>query len=229
MTLPAPTSVGPEIESEGTGTSSESSPPFKCVDPTNISSLPAQDYAEGMLENVVPLTVFRSLMTPAGDYFRLDGVQAYRKKLRAEFARPGNQLDAMLVDQLAWCHIESGHLLANSSTASDPKEKEVLCGSAIKLMAEVRKTALTLRDLQTPPAVKQVTVVKQQNVAAGDQQVALIEAGAAESALGKQNSNTELVSNGGRQDHERLIAADPATDRWTTEPSEAQAAVLCRP
>ena len=194
-------------------------------------AMPLAQWSQGVRTQTTAYGVAttRCIATPAGDYFRLDGVQAYRKKLRAEFARPGNQLDAMLVDQLAWCHIESGHLLANSSTASDPKEKEVLCGSAIKLMAEVRKTALTLRDLQTPPAVKQVTVVKQQNVAAGDQQVALIEAGAADSALGKQNSNTELVSNGGRQDHERLIAADPATDRWTTEPAEAQAAVLCRP
>ena len=229
MTLPAPTAFGPEITPEAAAASNESSQPMKCVDSTNVLLVPPEDYAEGVLGNVVPLSVFRALLGPLGDNFRLDGVQAYRKKLRAEFARPGNQLDAMLVDQLAWCHIESGHLLANSSTASDPKEKEVLCGSAIKLMAEVRKTALTLRDLQTPPAVKQVTVVKQQNVAAGDQQVALIEAGAAESALGKQNSNTELVSNGGREDHERLIAADPATDRWSVEPAEAQAPVLCRP
>jgi hypothetical protein len=202
---------------------------MKCVDSTNVLSLPPEDYAEGVLGNVVPLTVFRALMTPLGDNFRLDGIQAYRKQLRAELARPGNQLDAMLVDQLAWCHVEGGHLLAKSAYASDPKEKEVLSGSAIKLMAEVRRTAQALRDLQTPPAVKHVTVVKQQNVAAGDQQVALIEAGAADSALGKQNLNTQLGSNGEFQDHERLVAADPATDSWSTEPAEAQLAVACRP
>jgi hypothetical protein len=103
-----------------------------------------------------------------------------------------------------------------------------LNNSAIKLMAEFRRSTLALRDFQTPPAVKHVTVVKQQNVAAGDQQVALIEAGAADSAPGKQNLHTKLVSNGAFHDHERLVEADCATDSWSAEPAEAQVAVGCR-
>jgi hypothetical protein len=134
----------------------------------------------------------------------------------------------MLVDQLVWCHHASGQLLAEAAATVDVKHRESLNNSAIKLMAEFRRSTLALRDFQTPPAVKHVTVVKQQNVAAGDQQVALIEAGAADSAPGKQNLHTKLVSNGAFHDHERLVEADCATDSWSAEPAEAQVAVGCR-
>ncbi|MGE0535206.1 MAG: hypothetical protein AB7O68_09545 [Pirellulales bacterium] len=227
MTLPAPTTVASKTELESAATSTENFQSTKRVDSTNILSLPAEDYAEGVLGNVVPLTVFRELMSPLGDNFRLDGVQAYRKQLRAELARPGNQLDSMLVDQLAWCHVESGHLLAKSAHATDPKEKEVLSGSAVKLMAEVRRTAQALRELQTPREAKQVTVVKQQNVAAGDQQVAYVETRPNGQSHKARNSDTKLVSNGGLEDHERLIAVDSTATGWTTEPSKAEAAVAC--
>jgi hypothetical protein len=200
------------------------------ADAITVHELAAGDYAEGIVEHAVPYTVLRDVLRPTlGTHLRGDGIQVYRQRLQAEYARPGNQFDAMLVDQLTWCHVASGQLITEAVHTKDVQHREMLTGSALKLMAEVRKTALTLRDLQTPPAVKHVTVVKQQNVAAGVQQVALVEAGAAESALGKKKSNTELVSNEARQDDARLIATDPATDRWSTEPAEAQAAVLCRP
>jgi hypothetical protein len=202
---------------------------MKSADSTNVHTLPVEDYAEGILEHAVPFTVLRDVLQPTlGTHLRGDGVQVYRQRLQAEHARPGNQLDAMLVDQLAWCHFASGQLITEAAHTKDPKRQEILTRSAIKLMTEVRQSALTLRDLQTPPAVKHVTVVKQQNVAAGDQQVALIEAGATDSAPDKQNLHTQLVSNGAFHDHERLVEADSATDSWSAEPAEAQDAVGCR-
>ncbi len=228
MTSPAPTTAN-SLTTQPNEPAPASPNPMKSADSTTVHSLPAEDYAEGIIEHAVPFTVLRDVLQPTlGPHLRADGIEVYRRRLLAQQARRGNQLDTMLLDQLSWCHFLSGQLIAEAARTEDPKHQEILSGSAIKLMAEVRKTALTLRDVQTPPAVKQVTVVKQQNVAAGDQQVALVEAGAAESALGKKNSNTQLVSNGAFQDHERLITADPATDCWPTEPAEAQAAVLCR-
>ena len=59
--------------------------------------------------------------------------------------------------------------------AADAKSEmaEAYTASAAKLMAEHRRLTLALRQYRAPVLAKQVTVVK--NVAAGDQQVAVMQ------------------------------------------------------
>jgi len=228
MTSIVNTAAAPECAAAQTETDTDNLDEVKSVDRNNIHSLSADDYAEGVLGAAWSYNILHHVLTPRlGTCLRSDGLQAHRRQLQRDHARPGNQLDGMLIDQVTWCHFQAGQLMVEATASRDPKERQVLTESAIKLMTEVRRTVLALTDLRNPQPAKQVTVVKQQNVAAGSQQVALVEAGATTRGFEKTTSDSKLVSNGALEGDGRIVAADPTTDCWPTESAETRPAVDC--
>ena len=52
---------------------------------------------------------------------------------------------------------------------------ELLNGAASKLTAEFRRLCLAVKEYRSPTVPKSVTVVRQQNLAGGDQRIALVD------------------------------------------------------
>jgi hypothetical protein len=87
-------------------------------------------------------------------------------------------------------------------------------------MSEFRKSSLALRDYRSPTVPKQVTVVKQQNLAAGNQQVALVEADAAGQLVAKKAGDSELESKQALLTHDEPTPFIPTAACREAEPTQ---------
>jgi hypothetical protein len=140
----------------------------------------------------------------------------YRKKILEKFGVTTDPVEIMFVDQLlmAQSAIGSMHLNVHAAkVANDADTVAVLTASLARLMAEFRKSALALKQYKSPSPTSLYTVVQQQNVAAGDQQVAFVEGpcgSAAKKSLDiKQGSNrAKALTHEPRQE---LLAKPKAT------------------
>ena len=97
--------------------------------------------------------------------------------VRAEL-QPKDSLEKLLVDSALLSHFKAAQLMAEA-TGADLQRAEIYLKAAPKFLAEFRKCVLALKEYRSPVVAKQVTVVQQQNVAQGDQQVACLVADAA--------------------------------------------------
>lgn len=122
------------------------------------------------------------------------GFKAYRDRLLAASGAPKDPIEVMLIEQLTWGHHRLANLHVAATVAKISDQVSALTNASAKLMAEFRKSSLALREYRSPTIPKQVMVVKQQNVAAGNQQVALVEAEAAGQMRKKRADDTELES-----------------------------------
>lgn len=103
---------------------------------------------------------------------------AYRNGFLKKYGQPSDPVEVMLVEQLMLGHeaICSMHVnVHNMKIAKSADGVALLTSSLTRLTAEFRKTALALKQYTAPPPTPQYTVVRQQNVAGGDQQVAYVE------------------------------------------------------
>ena len=98
-------------------------------------------------------------------------------EVRAEL-QPKDSLEKLMVDSALLSHFKAAQLMAEASVV-DLQRAEIYLKAAPKFLAEFRKCVLALKEYRAPVVAKQVTVVQQQNVAQGDQQVACVVADAA--------------------------------------------------
>ncbi len=103
------------------------------------------------------------------------GYKVYLDELLKASGAPTDPLEKMLVEQITVAHHRILALHAQAAQAESPEMIEVLNAAATKLAAEMRRLCLALREYRSPITPKNVTVVKQQNLAAGDQQIALVD------------------------------------------------------
>jgi hypothetical protein len=113
--------------------------------------------------------------------------------------------------------------------ASSVEHVELYCSAATKLMAEFRRTSLALKEYRGPSLPRQVTLVQQQNLAAGDQQVALIDGTVAENAAGKITDNIKLSNRREALPYEKPQFPIAAADCRPAELAEAQGLHSRRP
>jgi hypothetical protein len=99
----------------------------------------------------------------------------YRDQLLRDSGQPTDAIEVMLIEQLMWAHHRIGDLHVQASTASSPETFEIYSAAGVRLMAEFRKTSLALREYRSPITPKNVTLVRQQNLAAGNQEIALLD------------------------------------------------------
>jgi len=126
-------------------------------------------------------------------------------------------MELTLREQLLWMHYRMGSLLAAATEATDVRVAERYDAAAAKLAAECRRTTMALREYLQPPTPPQVTVVKQQNVSSGEQQVAYVEAGAQPV---KRTSDTQQVSKQPQVRDEQLRPAFPESPKSSRRPTE---------
>ena len=148
----------------------------------------------------------------------------YRDQILAESGSPRDPVEVMLVEQLLWAHFRIGDLHAQSALADSAEIAEVYNSAATKLMGEFRRTGLALREFRSPFVPRQLMVVKQQNVSAGDQQVALIDGTGHSVASGKNTTDSELVSKQEVLTYEAPAILNAAADCGKAEPVETEGA-----
>ena len=124
------------------------------------------------------------------------GFKSYLDKLLEDSGSPTDPIERQFVEQLAWAHARIGSLHVQAAHAQSPEQAAALNNAATKLMNEHRKTGLALREYRSPVVPKQVTVVRQQNVAAGNQNVAMIDG----RPSGGRQKRTRTANIGSNQD-----------------------------
>ena len=132
-----------------------------------------------------------SLQHTLGKFFQPTSFKAYHDNILLSAGQPKDPVEVMLLDQLVWAHHRLGELHSQAACASTPSALEVCNAAVVRLMAECRKTSLALKEYRTPAVAKNITLVKQQNVAAGDQQVAYLD-GPAQTQAAARPVNNEL-------------------------------------
>ena len=95
---------------------------------------------------------------------------------RAEL-KPRDKLEELLVDSALLMYFKAMQLMVEANS-SGVQRADICLKAAPKFVAEFRKCMLALKEYRSPVVAKQVTVVQQQNVAQGDQQVACVVADA---------------------------------------------------
>lgn len=93
------------------------------------------------------------------------------EQIRVAAGVAGNPIEQILVDGVMLAHVQAARLMSKAEGQS-PDVAEVYHNASAKYLGETRKLALALKEFRSPVVAKQVTVVQQQNVAHGDQQVA---------------------------------------------------------
>ena len=151
--------------------------------------------------------------------------KAYLDDVLAAARSTQDPVERMLIEQLVLAHHRIGELHAQSAVAETPQVIETFNAAASRLMAEFRKMTLALREYRSPTAAPNITVVKQQNVAAGDQQIALVDGAGHGQTPEKNILRNELTSNTPpaiTHDHSiNLIPQSATRGGWQAEPVTA--------
>ena len=144
----------------------------------SLSGQPVADFdrdAAIVTEMTTPGTLSVVVGKTLQERVRPAGYKVYRDQLLKASGSPTDPLVVMLLEQAAVAHHRILDLHAQAAKVDSPEMIEVLNVAATKLLAEFRRLCLAVREYRSPVVAKNVTMVKQQNVAAGDQRIAMVE------------------------------------------------------
>ena len=100
--------------------------------------------------------------------------RGYRDQLLKDAGSPSDPIEIMIIELLGLAHLQVARLQASVSCATAPEEAKAYAGAAARLTAEFRRLALGLKQYRAKPK-RNLTVVQQANVAAGDQEIAFVD------------------------------------------------------
>jgi hypothetical protein len=131
------------------------------------------------------------------------GAASYLTTIYPDGKTPADPVEKILLEQLVMAHHRSALLNVRAHQAVNPESVAIFSTAATRLGAEIRRTALAIRQYRQPSSSKSFSVIHQQNVTAGsgDQQVSYVDQSAngeekvsfscRQSELGgKENDNT---------------------------------------
>ncbi len=185
----------------------------------------AQQFAYSLRHRVAAIY----LQASAGKTWTLDvpvdAYTLYMQQLLKDAGSPGDPVEQMLVEQLAMAHHNIGRLHANAAVVKDLQQIKAYNSAAVRLLAEFRRMAEALRTYRTPVPSKQTIVVKQQNLAAGDQQVAYLDNDSAQPRQKKDMLNNEVGSKEAisHEPQAQFISEPQTSSSRETEPAGAWA------
>jgi hypothetical protein len=122
--------------------------------------------------------LYGSLAPLFGQQIDQKAYRVYLDRLMRDAGNPSDPLERMIVEQLALCHHAIGRLHVKAAGSRSVQETTAYTAAAARLMAEHRRSTLALQTYRTPAPVTSpgaLTLIRQQNVAVGEQQVALVE------------------------------------------------------
>ena len=173
--------------------------------------------------NVVREAFFPSMMAAAIPVTKDIGASAFRlylNQLLQDAGNPTDPIERMLLEQLALAHYRIAELHVQVEQSRTAEEVKVYSTAAVRLTGEFRRLALALRQYRQPLLPKRtVAFIKQQNVAAGDQQVAYLDQNAPQEQV-------PLFSSDGRVPSRRLTDAQQAKLAPESSPCGGRSAEL---
>jgi hypothetical protein len=180
----------------------------------------AEAFPAAVLNNVAG-KAFKGAVNPVA-------FKAFLDSVLTAAGNPSDPIEIMLVQQLTWAHHHVGNLVSKAASATALQEVEVYNQALTRIMGESRRCSLALREYRSGASPKQITVVKQQNVAAGNQNVAMVDGTSDPNAENYHDS--KLGSNHARLNHvESANSPFGTTDCRTPEPVEAKRHYGARP
>ncbi len=155
----------------------------------------------------------------------------YLAKLLEDCGDPEDPIARMLIEQLALAHHIIGRLYIRAAESQDAQRAAVYDKAAARLLGELRRLALALKEYRTPPSARPQLVIRQQNVA-GSQQIAYVDP--SKNDLGRELEKDRDTEPVGKQteeltfEHPVLVTAQPEpgssgeTQQAETGPSDAR-------
>lgn len=181
--------------------------------------------ARGIKETSGPAVLATILGKTWGKVAGSNGFQRYHDDILSAAGAPDCPIETMMIEQLLLAHHRLGDLLAESACADNPEVAALFNNSAVRLMAEFRKTTLALQEFRTPKPLPNVTHVGQQNIAAGNQQIAYLDRNNGQQRR-EENGRSEVASNKPEAiNHEQRTNAFPQSAEGRSgqeEPVEAR-------
>jgi len=149
--------------------------------PTAAPRLTAQQQAalakatrEGNIVRTMAFPAAMASALPIGNEVGPSGFKLYLDQLVQDAGAPTDPVERMLLEQLALAHQRVAKLHAQAEEAKSADAAKVYLVAAIRLTGELRRLALAVRQYRDPLPKRSFTVIKQQNLAAGRQQVAYV-------------------------------------------------------
>jgi hypothetical protein len=139
--------------------------------------------AAGALSIVIGKTLQNAVRPP--------GYKVYRDEFLKASGASQDALEVLMLEQIAVAHHRILGLHSQAAGVETPEMIEVLTSAAAKLTAEMRRLCLAVREYRAPVGPRSVTLVKTQNVAGGDQRIALLDK---RPSVPTQNIETTAIS-----------------------------------
>lgn len=103
------------------------------------------------------------------------GYQSLRDRVLRNSGAPSDPIEEMLIEQMVLSNYHIGQLHVRAAEAKSAEVAKVFYTALCRMQGESRKLALALQVYRSPPKQSQFTVIRQANLAAGDQQVAFVD------------------------------------------------------
>lgn len=167
-----------------------------------------------------------------------EGLKLYLEELTESCGAPTDPVEQMLIQQLALAHHRIAQLHVSAAEAGSVELVKAYSAAAVRLTGEFRRLALALRTYRQPVSTRHFTVVRQQNLATGNQQVAYIEQQDAQTRVPSTHTDSELSSNRPQEALEYAQTPEPlprsdsqseAGGRRSPQPIEAEGPDTRRP
>jgi hypothetical protein len=193
----------------------------------------AKEQAEnlGELSGAVYL---KSVAKSFEDAFTPAAFQAFRDKFLRDAGDPSDPVEQLMLEQLFLAHHHIGRLHQRAADAATLESARVFYGALCRLQGEFRRLALGLRLYRSPVQPKRFTVVRQQNIAAGDQRIAIVDGAGGQtnkdsSTCGaSQLTSNERAMEGIGYERSRITNEPEACHCRSNKPRKTQAAIAGR-
>ncbi|WP_339612795.1 hypothetical protein, partial [uncultured Rubinisphaera sp.] len=129
-----------------------------------------------------------------------NGFKVYLQRLLKQAGDPDDPLEQMMIEQTALAHHRIAQLHVKAAEAETVDAAKQYSTMAIRAMGELRRIVLAIKQYRQPTKTKHFTVVKQQNLSSGDQQVAYLD----QSATQTDQTKDSFLPDGSEQTSKRL-------------------------
>jgi hypothetical protein len=154
------------------------------------------------------------------------GAKVFLNSFLRDAGSPTDPIEIILLEQLALAHFRLGQLHVRADAASDPDRLKILNAAAVRLLGELRRLALAIRQYRLPHAARSFSVIHQQNITSGgDQQVAYMDKSTPAQPEVSFSSDSKLSGSGdqSRDDDNEHGEKPEARSRWAAQRMHAAA------
>ena len=140
----------------------------------------------------------------------------YLSSFLRDAGNPSDPVERLLLEQFVLAHHRLARLHVQAADAKDPEHMRIINAVSIRLLGELRRLGLAIRQYRLPPSGKSFSVIHQQNVAAegGNQKVSYAD----QSTKATLACRDELNGTAGESHADDEPAQEPvAGGRWAAE------------